>query len=93
MPVDKVTSTLHGESSIQKDMQASLSLFRSKAAVLNQGLQPQRVQGDSSDGRPNMRCKPYTLFFFFPVPVCAITASGVPGGTFVSMNRFSTLCG
>jgi hypothetical protein len=31
--------------------------------------------------------------FFFPVPVCAITASGVPGGTFVSMNRFSTLCG
>jgi hypothetical protein len=32
-------------------------------------------------------------FFFFPVPGCAITASGVPGGTFVSMNRFSTLCG
>jgi hypothetical protein len=31
--------------------------------------------------------------FFFPVPVCAITASGVPGGTLVSMNRFSTLCG
>jgi hypothetical protein len=31
--------------------------------------------------------------FFFPVPVCAITASGVPGGTSVSMNRFSTLCG
>jgi hypothetical protein len=30
---------------------------------------------------------------FFPVPVCAITASGMPGGTFVSMNRFSTLCG
>jgi hypothetical protein len=30
---------------------------------------------------------------FFPVPVCAITASGLPGGTFVSMNRFSTLCG
>jgi hypothetical protein len=28
----------------------------------------------------------------FPVPVCAITASGVPGGTLVSMNRFSTLC-
>jgi hypothetical protein len=27
----------------------------------------------------------------FPVPVCVITASGVPGGTFVSMNRFSTL--
>jgi hypothetical protein len=23
------------------------------------------------------------FFFFFPVPVCAITASGVPGGTFV----------
>jgi hypothetical protein len=33
------------------------------------------------------------FFFFFPVPVCAITASGVPGGTFVSMNRFITLCG
>jgi hypothetical protein len=30
--------------------------------------------------------------FLFPVPVCAITASGVPGGTLVSMNRFSTLC-
>jgi hypothetical protein len=30
---------------------------------------------------------------FFPVPVCAITASGVPGGTLVSMSRFSTLCG
>jgi hypothetical protein len=36
---------------------------------------------------------PQNLLFFFPVPVCAITASGVPGGTFVSMNRFSTLCG
>jgi hypothetical protein len=33
------------------------------------------------------------VFIFFPVPVCAITASGVPGGTLVSMNRFSTLCG
>jgi hypothetical protein len=32
-------------------------------------------------------------FGFFPVPVCAITASGVPGGTFVSMNRFSLLGG
>jgi hypothetical protein len=32
-------------------------------------------------------------FFFFSVPVCAITASGVPGGTLVSMNRSSTLCG
>jgi hypothetical protein len=32
-------------------------------------------------------------FFFFTVPVCAITASAVPGGTFVSVNRFSTLCG
>jgi hypothetical protein len=32
-------------------------------------------------------------FFFFPVLACAITASRVPGGTFVSMNRFSTLCG
>jgi hypothetical protein len=31
--------------------------------------------------------------FFFSVPVCAITASGVPGGTLVSINRFSTLCG
>jgi hypothetical protein len=28
------------------------------------------------------------LYSFFPVPVCAITASGVPGGTFVSTNRF-----
>jgi hypothetical protein len=36
---------------------------------------------------------PDVAFFFFPVPVCAITASGVPGGTLVSMNRFSTLCG
>jgi hypothetical protein len=34
-----------------------------------------------------------TKIFFFSVPVCAITASGVPGGTLVSMNRFSTLCG
>jgi hypothetical protein len=33
------------------------------------------------------------FFFFFSVLVCAITASGVPGGTLVSMNRFSTLCG
>jgi hypothetical protein len=32
-------------------------------------------------------------YFFFPVPVYIITASGVPGSTFVSMNRFSTLCG
>jgi hypothetical protein len=31
--------------------------------------------------------------YFFSIPFCAITASGVPGGTFVSMNRFSTLCG
>jgi hypothetical protein len=29
----------------------------------------------------------------FPVPVCVITASGMPGGTMVSINRFSTLCG
>jgi hypothetical protein len=35
-------------------------------------------------------CRPT---FFFPVPVCAITASGVPGDTLVSMNRFSALCG
>jgi hypothetical protein len=34
----------------------------------------------------------FFFFFFFPVPVCAMTASGVPGGAFVSMNRFSTLC-
>jgi hypothetical protein len=34
-----------------------------------------------------------SYFFFCSVPVCAITASGVPGGTLVSMNRFSTLCG
>jgi hypothetical protein len=33
------------------------------------------------------------IFSFFPVPVCAITASGVSGSTFVSMNRFSILCG
>jgi hypothetical protein len=33
------------------------------------------------------------FFFFFPVPVCAITASGVAGDTFVSMNHFSILCG
>jgi hypothetical protein len=33
------------------------------------------------------------FIFLFPVPVCAITASGVPGGTLVSMNRISTLCG
>jgi hypothetical protein len=26
------------------------------------------------------------LYFFFSVPVCAITASAVPGGTLVSMN-------
>jgi hypothetical protein len=32
-------------------------------------------------------------YFFFSVPVCAITASEVPRGTLVSMNRFSTLCG
>jgi hypothetical protein len=31
--------------------------------------------------------------FFFSISVCAITASGVPGGTLVAMNRFSTLCG
>jgi hypothetical protein len=31
--------------------------------------------------------------FFFSVAVCASTESGVPGGTLVSMNRFSTLCG
>jgi hypothetical protein len=33
------------------------------------------------------------IIIFFSVPVCAIAASGVPGGTFVSVNRFSTLCG
>jgi hypothetical protein len=31
--------------------------------------------------------------FFFPVPVCAITASGVPDGTFVSMNRLVPCAG
>jgi hypothetical protein len=31
-------------------------------------------------------------FFFVPVPVCAFTASGVPSGTLVSVNSFSTLC-
>jgi hypothetical protein len=36
---------------------------------------------------------PMFIFFFFFIPVCAITASGGPGCTFVSMNRFSTLCG
>jgi hypothetical protein len=30
--------------------------------------------------------------YFFSVPVCVITESGVSGGTLVSMNRFSTLC-
>jgi hypothetical protein len=35
----------------------------------------------------------YFFFFFFPAPVCAITASGVPGGTFVSMNCLRTVCG
>jgi hypothetical protein len=35
----------------------------------------------------------YKILFFFSVPVCAIRASGVPGGTLVSMNRFSALCG
>jgi hypothetical protein len=33
------------------------------------------------------------FYFFFSVSICAFTASGVPGGTFVSMNRFITLCG
>jgi tellurite resistance protein TehA-like permease len=36
---------------------------------------------------------PSLMIFPVPVPVCAITASGVPGGAFVSMKRFSTLCG
>jgi hypothetical protein len=39
--------------------------------------------------------RPYELhehFFFFPFSVCAITASGVPGGTLVSMDRFSVPC-
>jgi hypothetical protein len=30
------------------------------------------------------------VFFFFPVPVCAITASGVPGDTLVSMKRVNS---
>jgi hypothetical protein len=33
------------------------------------------------------------FILFFPVPVCAMTASGVPGGTCVYINRFSSLCG
>jgi hypothetical protein len=32
------------------------------------------------------------FFLSFPFPF-AITASGVPGVTFVSMDRFNTLCG
>jgi hypothetical protein len=44
----------------------------------------QRVNNDLGASR---------FFFYFPVPVCAIRASGVPGCTLVSMNRFSTLCG
>jgi hypothetical protein len=32
------------------------------------------------------------FFLSFPFPF-AITASGVPGGIFISMDRFSTLCG
>jgi hypothetical protein len=55
-------------------------------------------------GRKRKVCEPYVdsgkcpcvanrIILLFPVPVCAITASGVPGGSFVSMNRFSTLCG
>jgi hypothetical protein len=35
----------------------------------------------------------YIIFFFFSVPVCAITALGMPDGTFVSINHFSTLYG
>jgi hypothetical protein len=38
-------------------------------------------------------CVFQSLFFFFPVPVCAITALGMPGGNFLSMNRFSTMWG
>jgi hypothetical protein len=55
-------------------------------------------------GRKKKVCEPYVdpgkcscvanrIIILFPVPICAITASGVPGGSFVSMNRFSTLCG
>jgi hypothetical protein len=40
-----------------------------------------------------VRVRKFYFFFFFSVSVCAFTASGVPGGTFVSMNRFSILCG
>jgi hypothetical protein len=29
-----------------------------------------------------------TSFSIFPVPVCALTASGVPGGTFVFYESF-----
>jgi hypothetical protein len=34
----------------------------------------------------------FNYVFVFPVPVCAITVSAVPGGTFVSMNSFWVLC-
>jgi hypothetical protein len=43
---------------------------------------------------------PGDVFFYFYIHISSsfpfpfvITASGVPAGTFVSMNRFSTLCG
>jgi hypothetical protein len=38
-------------------------------------------------------CVKCRIIILFPVLVCVITASGMPGGTFVSMNRFSTLYG
>jgi hypothetical protein len=41
----------------------------------------------------NSRAGNVKLLSFIPVLVCAITAPGLPGGIFVSMNRFSTLCG
>jgi hypothetical protein len=33
------------------------------------------------------------ISLFFSITICAITVSGVPGGTLVSMNPFSILCG
>jgi hypothetical protein len=38
-------------------------------------------------------CQYSDIMLYWVKYVCAITASGVPGGNFVSMNLFSTLCG
>jgi hypothetical protein len=47
----------------------------------------------NDSGIVSIRKNAISSYLFFPVPVCAITASGVPDGTLVSMNRFSTLFG